>query len=103
MCLYNPLVFVEISNTGIKYRYPTVTTFGDDLEDPESEWGLLLEVSKWLIESSVVEYSNTTTITPTNTTNTTTTTLDLPLIAVASSGCVLIDVIVAVLYRRMQG
>ncbi|MHA1637783.1 MAG: BPL-N domain-containing protein, partial [Candidatus Thorarchaeota archaeon] len=31
------------------------TIFGDDLDDPDSEWNLLLRVSTWLIEASVVE------------------------------------------------
>lgn len=75
------------------------TTFGDDLVDPDSEWDLLLRVSKWLIEASIVEpVSSTTTPTPTPTTIT----LDLPLIAVASTGGAIVVLTVAALYRRMH-
>ena len=74
------------------------TTFGDDLDDPESEWDLLFRVSKWLIEASYVEPSSPT-ITPAPTPNT----LDFSLIVVASTGCVIVVLIVAVLYRRMHG
>lgn len=76
------------------------TTFGDDLDDPESEWDLLLRVSKWLIESSYVEPSDsTTTSTPTPTAINT---LDLPIIAVASAGSIIVVLVVAVFYRRMN-
>jgi glutamine amidotransferase-like uncharacterized protein len=75
------------------------TTFGDSHDDPESEWDLLFRVSKWLIEASYVEPSSTTSP---STTTLTTGTLDLPLIAVASTGFVIVVLTVAVLYRRMQ-
>ncbi|MGY5858416.1 MAG: BPL-N domain-containing protein [Candidatus Thorarchaeota archaeon] len=86
------------------------TTFGDDLNDPDSEWDLLFKVSKWLIDASYVEPANTsttpaTTILTTNTTTNTTQTipLDLPLVAGASAGIVVVVLTVAVLYRRMHG
>ena len=79
------------------------TTFGDDLDDPDSEWDLLFKISKWLIEASSDEPSSIATTTTTTTTNTTTAnTLDVPLIAVASAGCILVVVTVVVLYRRMH-
>lgn len=83
------------------------TTFGDDLDDPDSEWDLLLRVSTWLIEASYVEPVDTTTTTTTlaNTTTTTltvTNTLDLPLIAVVSAGGAIAVLTVIALYRRMH-
>jgi len=73
------------------------TTFGDDLDDPDSEWDLLFRVSKWLIEASYVEPSGTTTTTPTTTVAAA---LDLTLIAVASAGAAIVVLTVVVLYRR---
>ncbi len=35
------------------------TTFGDELSDPESEWAILLRVSTWLVDASVVEPTST--------------------------------------------
>lgn len=35
------------------------TTFGDELSDPESEWGVLLRVSSWLIDASAVQPTTT--------------------------------------------
>ena len=88
------------------------TTFGDDLDDPDSEWNLLFRVSKWLIEASYVESpitattstTTTTTTTFTTTSNTTTTTnaFDLPLIAIASTGIVIVALAVVVFYRRVH-
>jgi len=79
------------------------TTFGDDLDDPDSEWELLLRVSKWLIDASQYEPpSSTTTPTPTPTTIPTSDTLELPMIALASTGVILVLVSVVVLYRRMR-
>ena len=80
------------------------TTFGDDLDDPDSEWPLLFRVSKWLIEASYIEPSSSTTTTTTTATNTNTTsiTLDLPLIVVASTGGVIVVLIVVAFYRRMH-
>ncbi len=78
------------------------TTFGDDLDDPDSEWDLLFRVSKWLIEASYVEPSTTTTSLTTTSTTTVTTDLDLTLIALASTGGVIIMLTAIVLYRRMH-
>ena len=75
------------------------TTSYDYLDDPESEWDLLFRVSKWLIEASTVESIGPTTPTPTPTTIT----LDLPLLAVASTGGVIVVLAVVYLYRRMHG
>jgi glutamine amidotransferase-like uncharacterized protein len=77
------------------------TSFYDYLDDPDSEWDLLFRVSKWLIEASYVEPSDSTT--PTNTTTTTTNTtntLDMPLIAIALTGGAIVALTLAVLYRR---
>ncbi|GAG85251.1 unnamed protein product, partial [marine sediment metagenome] len=86
------------------------TTFGDDLDDPDSEWDLLLRVSKWLIEDSYGEPSTSTTTSSTETTTSNTTTssstssnLDITLIAVASTGIVTVVLVVAVFYRRWNG
>jgi len=35
------------------------TIFGDELADPESEWDILLRVSTWLVDASVVEPTST--------------------------------------------
>ncbi len=76
------------------------TTFGDDLEDPESEWDLLLSVSKWLIEASYVEPPTDSTTTQTSTT--TGNTLDFTLALLASIGVPLVVLTAALLYRRMR-
>ena len=80
------------------------TTFGDDLDDPDSEWDLLLRVSKWLVEASIVETVSTTITSTTTTTNTTTTAapLDLPLIAVATTGGAIVVLASVALYRRLH-
>ena len=70
------------------------TVFGDDLDDPESEWDLLLKVSEWLIEASYVEDA----ATPTSTTSITG--IDLPLIGLVSTGVVVIVFIAAIVGRR---
>lgn len=64
------------------------TTFGDDLHDPESEWNLLLRISKWLIEASYVEPSETTT------------SPDFLLMAAAATGSIVIIFVAAVFYRK---
>jgi len=75
------------------------TSFCDYLDDPDSEWDLLFRVSKWLVEVSYVEPSSPIPTTyPTPITNT----LDLPLIAIVSTGGVIVVLTVAVLYRRMR-
>jgi glutamine amidotransferase-like uncharacterized protein len=74
------------------------TTFGDDLDDPDSEWDLLLRVSTWLIESSYVEPATDTT-TPTSTSSTNTS--NLPLIAV-SVGVAVVALAAAFIFRRLQ-
>jgi glutamine amidotransferase-like uncharacterized protein len=98
------------------------TTFGDDLEDPDSEWAFLLKISRWLIDASSEEPPTTTTTTTTSTTTTTTTTtttagttnessttsiantepnsLGLPLTLSMSVGGVLVILLVTILYRR---
>lgn len=78
------------------------TTFGDDLDDPDSEWDLLFRVSKWLIEASYVGPSTTTTSPTTAPTTTVATDLDLTLIALASTGGVIVMLTAIVLYRRMH-
>ena len=81
----------------------------DYLDDPDSEWDLLLQVSKWLIEASDYEPSSTTTtisVTTGTLTNTTPTntggSLDMTLVSFASVGSILVVVTVAILYRRMH-
>jgi glutamine amidotransferase-like uncharacterized protein len=59
------------------------TAFADYFDDPESEWDLLLRVSKWLVEAS--------TISP-----------DFLLIVAASTVGVVVVVAAVVLYRRMS-
>ncbi len=66
------------------------TTFYSNYDDPDSEWDLLLRVSKWLIVASYVDPSDSNT------------TLDLPLIAVAGTGGALVVLAVVVFYRRMH-
>jgi glutamine amidotransferase-like uncharacterized protein len=61
------------------------TTFGSDLSDPDSEWTLLFIVSKWLVDASYIEPS-----------------ADMTLIAVASTGIVIVVLGIAVLYRKMN-
>ena len=86
------------------------TDFGDDLEDPDSEWDLLFEVSKWLIDASVYEPPTTTTSTVSVTTSTLTNTtptstgeyLDITLISLVSVGSILIVGSVAILYRKLR-
>jgi glutamine amidotransferase-like uncharacterized protein len=87
------------------------TTFGDELDDPDSEWDLLLRVSKWLVEASPYEpSSSTTTTSPTSTPTTPTTTSptetptttpsELPLTAVTAGGVFMVLLVVVVLYRK---
>ena len=77
------------------------TTFGDNLVDPDSEWPLLFRVSKWLIEASPEEQTTATTTPPTTTIPTDTgTTLDIPLIAIASTGIVMVVLVAFVVYRK---
>ena len=88
------------------------TDFGDYLEDPDSEWDLLLSVSIWLIETSPYVPTSTITTIPsatstTTSTNITTTTnelegesLDLPLIVGATTSIAILGVVLPILYRR---
>ncbi|TFG31243.1 hypothetical protein EU527_12990 [Candidatus Thorarchaeota archaeon] len=84
------------------------TTFGDELEDPESEWDLLLRVSTWLIDESPyappITTTTTTTSTTTNiaTTSSITATIDILLITATLTGCVIVMLMVIFLYRRMH-
>ncbi len=71
------------------------TPFGDDLDDPDSEWDILLRVSKWLVEASVVE--NTTTE---STTSTDLLVPDLAAVGVASIGIVVVVLTITMIYRR---
>ena len=76
------------------------TAFGDDLEDSDSEWELLLRVSRWLIEASHVDPTeNTTTTQPSTTTGGV---LDPRLLATASIGVPLVIVAAVLIYRRMH-
>jgi glutamine amidotransferase-like uncharacterized protein len=77
------------------------TTFGDDLDDPDTEWDLLLEVSKWLVEASIVEPSTSTTTPAPNTSPTSAATpLNIPMIAIASAGVAIVVLTAVVIYRR---
>jgi glutamine amidotransferase-like uncharacterized protein len=64
------------------------TSSYDYLTDPDSEWPLLFRVSKWLVDASYVEPSGQTM------------TIDFPLIAIASTGLVIVVLAVAVYYRK---
>jgi glutamine amidotransferase-like uncharacterized protein len=64
------------------------TTFVDYLDDPESEWNLLLSVSEWLVEESITE--------PSDSANSP----DLLIVAAASTASVVIVSAAVVLYRR---
>ncbi len=70
------------------------TPLYDSLNDPDSEWGILFQVSKWLVESSVVESS-----TPTINSNLPLN-VDLLLITLAPIGVAGVVVVGAILYRR---
>jgi glutamine amidotransferase-like uncharacterized protein len=91
------------------------TTFGDEFEDPDSEWDFLLRIAQWLIDASSEEpattiadtITTTTTTTATTTTTSTTTTtnaipngLDLPPTVGTFFGGALVILILVVLYRR---
>jgi Trk-type K+ transport system membrane component len=88
------------------------TSFEDELNDPDSEWGLLLKVSIWLVETaepatttttsttSTATTTTTATTTSTSTTTTTTMTPQNPMIIVSLVGGIGIVAIVLVLIRR---
>jgi glutamine amidotransferase-like uncharacterized protein len=76
------------------------TTFGDELDDPDSEWDLLLQVSIWLVEASQYEPTSSTTTTTTPTSTPTTTPLDLPMIAVTTGGVAIVLLVVGAQYRK---
>ncbi|TFG28510.1 hypothetical protein EU528_11090 [Candidatus Thorarchaeota archaeon] len=82
------------------------TSVFDYLDDPDSEWDFLLQVSKWLVETSTeappsaTTTASSTTTTTISTNTTTNTPLDLPLITTASASAVLAVLVVAILYRR---
>ncbi len=64
--------------------------YNNDLNDPESEWDLLLRVSKWLVDASYVEPSDSM-FNP-----------DLVMIGIVSIVGVVAVVAGAILYRRMN-
>ncbi len=83
--------------------------FGDSYDDPDSEWPLLLRVSRWLVDASVATStsettSETTTDVDTSSTNSLTTNTDLPtdmmFIGFASAGVIAVVVVVTIVYRR---
>ncbi|MHA1577578.1 MAG: hypothetical protein ACTSU3_09475, partial [Candidatus Thorarchaeota archaeon] len=77
--------------------------FGDPLNDPDSEWDIMLQVSKWLVEASVVETTTATTTTNTTTNSTTSTdtfTPDLTLVGFASIGVVVVVLTVTIISKR---
>jgi glutamine amidotransferase-like uncharacterized protein len=77
------------------------TSFCDELNDPDSEWGLLLKVSIWLVEVAETELPGTTTTTITTTTTTTTTNGSVsPMVIAPLAGGIGIIAIVVVLIRR---
>lgn len=75
------------------------TTFEDNLVDPDSEWPLLFRVSEWLVEASS---GMPTTTTPPTTTRPTdaATNLDISLIAIVSTGTVIVASVVFAVYRK---
>jgi glutamine amidotransferase-like uncharacterized protein len=85
------------------------TDYKDDLDDPDSEWPLMLKISQWMVENSTWGERPTTDTTTTNTTTTTssltlneTDTLQIPIeIIVILSGIAIIAVIlVMVVYSK---
>ncbi|MFW9817224.1 MAG: BPL-N domain-containing protein [Candidatus Thorarchaeota archaeon] len=76
------------------------TSFCDYLDDPDSEWDLLLRVSKWLVEASYVESSSPTSSTPTSPSPTNN--LDMTMIVAVSFGGVVVVLTAVVLYRRVH-
>ncbi|MHA2424703.1 MAG: BPL-N domain-containing protein [Candidatus Thorarchaeota archaeon] len=81
--------------------------YDDDLDDPDSEWDLMLQISIWQVESSTYVAPSTTTTTESTTeetTNTTESTTDNPLISllpvVAVAGVVVVLVIAGIVLKR---
>ncbi|MDF1540957.1 MAG: hypothetical protein P1Q69_18825, partial [Candidatus Thorarchaeota archaeon] len=77
--------------------------YDDNYNDPDSEWGLMLKISIWQVESSTYVPPPTTTESATETTNTTTPEDDdwssfLPVIAV--SGVIAVVLIVGVIFKQ---
>ena len=65
------------------------TTFGNSFDDPDSEWDILLRVSKWLIDASIVD-------------STTSEPADISYlvpVGLASIGVVAVVIVVVVIYR----
>ena len=76
------------------------STFFDTLDDPDSEWGLMLSVSRWLIEESIV---TTETTGGTSTTITTQTTgLDLGTSSIGVIGIAIVVVIIAIIAGKKR-
>jgi glutamine amidotransferase-like uncharacterized protein len=89
------------------------TDFYDHLDDPDSEWGLMLKVSIWLVEAAESPPTTTTTTTSTTTTatttsattsTTTTTTTTEPMfpleVAAIAGGIAILAIVAIVLIRR---
>ncbi len=86
------------------------TSFYDHLNDPDSEWGLMLKVSIWLVEAAetppttTTSTTTTTTTTTTSTTTTTTTTTTEPMfpmeIAALAGGIGVIAIVIILIRRR---
>ncbi|MBN2229000.1 MAG: hypothetical protein JW779_05355 [Candidatus Thorarchaeota archaeon] len=68
------------------------TNFADDFEDPESEWDLLFQVSKWLIEASYVEPTDSTTTSDLSD-------FDLSLTIAATVCCAVVGLVGVILYK----
>lgn len=72
----------------------------DNLDDPDSEWGLLLKVTRWLVDASPEPtVTETTTGTTTNTTNLETP-LDLMMMITLLGGSGVVIVVMVVLLKR---
>jgi glutamine amidotransferase PdxT len=72
------------------------TSFGSDLDDPDSEWDMLLQVSKWLVDASYVEASESSdTITNSEGVN-----QILPFLAISSVGIAAVVILATIVFRR---
>ena len=77
----------------------------DYLDDPDSEWNFLLKISQWLVEASSDPPPKTETAITSSESSTTTNTdssLDIQVIGFATTGVVMLVLVVAILSRRMH-
>lgn len=77
------------------------TTFGDYLDDPDSEWELLLDISLWLVDASNDVSPGTVTVSENNTT-TSNSAYEIQVLPIASTGVVTLVLVAAVVFRRIH-